>query len=153
MTYHEQKDPGFSTVIPIMEGIFKGYHTYPMNSIKPSIIYDDMSYLVNFMVTSNQHKFIKLLKSDEILNVEVGFYIAEDKKLGFLIIFNHKFRFKCTFSEKDQAGRRSIYEAFELSKQLIVWNMDGDHQLLRVQKIHFDFRQYLSVFNKYLLQV
>ena len=143
----------FRSVLPIMKGLFKGYQQLPMNSMKPSIIYDEKSYLINFMILSNSHKFNKLLLSDEILNVEVGVRTNEELKLEVIMVFNKQFKFSCLFHEKDQAGRRTVYEAFELSKQLVIWDLDGQYQLVRVQKINFDFMRHLNAFNKYLLQV
>ena len=153
MAKNKKNNKNYSSVIPIMENLFKGYKQYPLNTMKPLIIYDDMIYMINFMIINDNHKFDKLLHTDEILNVEVLFSNTEDKKLGVTMVFNKQFRFECHIDANNKAERRTVYEAFELSKQLVVWNLDVYKELIRVQKIKFNFTEHLNVFNKYILQV
>lgn len=139
--------------IPIMKNLFHGYEKYNLNEMKPSIINDDMTYMINFMIISDNNKFNKLLNTDKILDVEVKFSNMEDKNLNIVISFNKQFIYECKFEVNNKTERRKIYEAFELSKQIIIWNLDANLELLRVQKINFNFTGYLNIFNKYILQV
>jgi len=143
----------YQAVKPIMEKLFLGYEKIPTNSMRPSIIYDDENYMINFLIRSDNHKLNKCLISDEIMDVELFFSNTKDQKLELDMVLNKSFQFKCMFEAKTNAERRIIYEAFELTRVLIVWHLDQEDHLLRIQKINFNFTSNLNVFNKYLLQV
>jgi len=148
--YSENK---YDSVMPIMKNLFNGYENYPFEVINPSIINDEMIYMINLMIISDNKKFNKLLNTDKILDVEVHFNNTNDKKLNISIVFNKEFGFECKFDAHNKAERRTVYEAFEMGKQIIVWNLDSSFDLIRVQKISFNFTGYLNVFNKYIMQV
>lgn len=147
------KNEKLESVKPIMKNLFKGYESFKPNTMMPSILYDDDSYLISFMVISDNRKFIRQLQSKKILDVELGFYYTNEYKLGLIMIFNNQFRFECLYNAKEKLERRTIYEAFEMSSHLFVWNLDARLNLLRVQKVDFDFQEHIKILNRYLLHV